>query len=396
MSTAFQSLTDFGSRLHDALSAALACVPDLSDRPREMARVLGVNKDLTSRLHKALRAHDPLAMLAIIPGPPPLREVLTGLASLGADAQRLNAAREVIDEFDVLIREEYQDRGNLNAVLASAVPEMLRSHELAMKQTAYRGIAGYRGISVNTTLCTTVVVPNPTNPALAHHIMITGLYGLRRLRPGACLQFSTQFIRPLGNPADLRDHLPGDDESNNSHLLREFCKPHDLRVVRYDEDDIAYYEIISDTVGQSSEVDLVAAEYSPGQVQTTHPSAHWGAYMCNIIEHPTKELVHDIIIHESIWNTGRFELSIYDTASRGPVEPHKPSNHRYKIPHSEPLQFLGSGIDRLRSSKVPRYVELVRTVLARVGCDPTQFRSYRAEIAYPLYGSQICVGYHNE
>lgn len=51
----------------------------------------------------------------------------------------------------------------------------------------------------------------------------------------------------------------------------------------------------------------------------------------------------------------------------------------------------GRGIDRFRCEEIPRYPELLASMLERLGQDGRRFRAYRCRIAYPFYGSQACM-----
>ncbi len=55
--------------------------------------------------------------------------------------------------------------------------------------------------------------------------------------------------------------------------------------------------------------------------------------------------------------------------------------------------MLGSGLARLRLLEFTRYTELLREVMEKLGWDPTEFRTYRLKLAYPLLGAQMTMAF---
>ena len=116
-----------GDELLATLSRVLGQVPGTANAgPQALATRLGIDKVLASRLLKALRAGDPLAVVNRAPGPEPLRRVLDAAESLGVAEATLSPAREAVDRFERLIRDEIGDRSSLDAILAAWVPDARR------------------------------------------------------------------------------------------------------------------------------------------------------------------------------------------------------------------------------------------------------------------------------
>ena len=59
---------------------------------------------------------------------------------------------------------------------------------------------------------------------------------------------------------------------------------------------------------------------------------------------------------------------------------------------SEEIEDLGFRPSRLRFSGYPRYQELLAHSLKTIDWDPEEFRAYRLHMAYPLHGTQMCMG----
>ena len=61
-------ITDTGSMLALTLSKVIEQIPGDTNGPQNLARLLGINKVLTSRILKALRSRDPIAVMHHVPG----------------------------------------------------------------------------------------------------------------------------------------------------------------------------------------------------------------------------------------------------------------------------------------------------------------------------------------
>lgn len=97
----------------------------------------------------------------------------------------------------------------------------------------------------------------------------------------------------------------------------------------------------------------------------------------------------DVVIHQSVAPKRGYELYIFDTVPHGHVDITRPSDYPNQMRHSEAIEELGDGIDRLNVAQLPRYQEMVSTVMRRMGWNPAEFKCYRCQIDYPVYGSQI-------
>ena len=61
------------------------------------------------------------------------------------------------------------------------------------------------------------------------------------------------------------------------------------------------------------------------------------------------------------------------------------------LPLKESLIYLGRGAAVMRSRDVPRYEEMVRYAMKRVGWAPGRFHVYRVRIEYPIMPSSVVI-----
>jgi len=81
-----------GNKLASSLSSLLSQVQGGPHGPKQLAGVLGVNKDVSHRLLGALRRRDPLAVVYQLPGPEPLRRVVKACIKNGVPREQTLAA----------------------------------------------------------------------------------------------------------------------------------------------------------------------------------------------------------------------------------------------------------------------------------------------------------------
>ena len=85
-----------GRDLAQAFGGVLEAIPGSPHRPQWLARTLGVNTVLTSRILKMARQEDPLAVAYLVPGPEPLRRVLRAAERKRVDAGLIGRARAAV------------------------------------------------------------------------------------------------------------------------------------------------------------------------------------------------------------------------------------------------------------------------------------------------------------
>src|SRR5688572_27461549 len=90
-------IADVGGELGRCFSSVLDALPGSPHRPQWLARLLGVNTVLTSRLLKAAQQQDPIAVAHMIPGPEPLRRLLRAAERKKVDRQLIANAHSAVD-----------------------------------------------------------------------------------------------------------------------------------------------------------------------------------------------------------------------------------------------------------------------------------------------------------
>jgi hypothetical protein len=382
-----------GERLADAFRALIAAIPDGPYRPQDLARTLGIKKDLSSRVLRASRNRDPVAVVHLMPGPAPLRQLLQAAAEKIADTDILREGEEAVRQFDALIHEEAGDRTSLDAIISTCLPDAREKFELFNKQAVYRGMAQLKGAAAEVTLNTGLLYPADDGERL-DGVWIIGSIGLRRIRPSAVVHFCSHRLGPSANPRSplTLDRKPVEDLQGL--VLERFCSSPLPPLRAHHQETTVHYTLANDAIGLSSAVDLYLSEFTPRCMRRYRGPTPWMYGPSAEIEIPTKTLIFDVLIHEDVYPGSDPTLLVYDTSVRGLVNLGDRDRDIDRLDVAETIQPLGRGTSKWRASEVPQYVEIVRHVLDKIGWDGEHMHGYRCKVHYPIYGSQLYLAFN--
>lgn len=382
-----------GRDLASSLGRVLSQVPGTPSGPQALASSLGVDKVLTSRLLKATRSGDPMAVAHHVPGPEPLRRVLRAAAKKGVDAALIEAAGEAVERFEHLIRCDAGDRSALDAIISSWLPEARRDFELRRKQAAFRAMSQLRGAMVNLNPSAVLLSPSEDGERI-DVVWVIGLLGLQRLRPGVKVKFTTRNMEDDHAPRRPETLAGRPYETLDEARLDEFCDSPPAILELHRAGRMIHYMLAGDAFGPGSSTDFVMVEVNRRELERLGPGAGRKTHVFAEVETPAKLLVLDVIVHRDLFAGVTPELLIFDTSGEGVASPNDPTRDVDRYDLVESIQIISeSGVDSLRIAGFPRYLELLRRVFASTGWDEHEFRTYRARVEYPIYGSQVTVAF---
>ena len=156
--------------------------------------------------------------------------------------------------------------------------------------------------------------------------------------------------------------------------------------------DSVHYLLAKGSFGRRAASDLVLAEVNRAEM-TESPAPGRVGYVFAEISTPSRTLLFDVHVHGRLYAGAAAELSLYDTTFDGIVDVNDPEREIDRLDLAESLTELGPGLGRVRTPAMPRYHDLTRHVCGRLGWSAADFRTYRCEIDYPLYGSQVVVSF---
>lgn len=383
-----------GESLARRVTRVVSAVPGTPSGPVSLARAIGVDKVLASRVLRAAANKDPVAVLQMMPGPEPLRRLASAAGKKGVSPELIEELQEAVNQFDELIRNEAGDRSALDAILSAWLPDARAEFELRRKQTAFRAMSQLKGQAADTFVSTVFMHPSSDGEHI-DVVWIIGLLGLQRLRPGIAVKFATRRAESGEKTPRLPRTLDGTSvEGFDGLRLDQFCSdpPASLQVHRVG--DVVHYTLAGDDFGPRSATDLVFAEVNLTELPRFVPAEkRRKRHVFAEITTPAKLLVFDALVHDDLLSGADPALHIYDTSFEGVANVNDPTRDIDRLDLAESIQPLGRGISKFRSAEVPWYSELLRLVCEKLGWDGETLRGFRCRIDYPIYGSQVAMAF---
>ena len=391
-----ERISETGRELGEVLNATLDLLPEGRLGPQILARALSIDKVLASRLLKAARAGDPMAVAYHAPGPEPLRRFFRSARKRGVDAALAARAGAAVDAFESLIRRDIGDRSALDAMISAWLPEAREVFELRRKQSAFRAMSELKGMSADLNLGTVLLHPAKEDDRL-DVVWVVGLLGVRRLRAGVTVKLTSRRMpgEDAARHPQTLDGRPIEDAAALDDLrLDAFCdrRPAPLEVRR--AGDVNQYLLAGEDFGPRSAVDLILGEANFSEMSRVVPAGSGRrGYVFAEIGTPCKALQFDVLVHDEVYPGQSPRLDIYDTVLDGVASVNDPSRDIDRLDLSESFADLGRGTTTLRSPDAPHYLELVQHVFERTGWDAQAFRAFRCRAEYPVYGAQLVASF---
>lgn len=384
-------LTDVAQGLGRCLGRMIEALPDSPSGPQQLAESLGVDKGFASRLLKAIRCRDPVALAYTIPGPEPLRRLVKAAGRRGVDRELAHAADAEIDRFAALI-DTAGDRSTFDGIVGSLLPDARRQFENRTKQLLFRGNSQLRGFVVDVDF--TIILMHPTGDGEhVDYVAITGVLGLQRLRPGAVVRLATWNLGP-DMPVRLTTLDREPIECLSSGRLDAFCSAPAARLEIHRSGDTLTYTLADGPFGPGSEVDFVLGQWSHAPAPLFSPPS--GVRLSGVgaeVDKPARLLHLDVLAHEEVYPGADPRLFLIDTAFRGMANINDPAREADYVPLMESVRPLPGNVTEARPAFLPGYGDLLRYVEGKTNWRLSRFRGYRCTIEYPLYGMQVTLGF---
>jgi len=363
-----------------------------SSSPREAARTLGIDKNLTWKLGRIINEPAIERVASSIPGASAVQLATDAFARAGVDPELVARVTEAFNEFDHMVEIHTGGREALDLLLDSmafsGVDQLVKSRKLA-----FRGNSGIWGAQARLRLLTSFLAPNSENPDLLDYAQIGGYADLQRLRSdGVWPLFRFRYFNDDGSKfADpgVRS-LTDDFDPSTPHLLNSFSsglKP-DIRCKVVNSG--LLYELNGGPVGRTGNCSVFYAygDSTPSLSRYRDEHNEVGEALC-LINLPVELLLMDLVVHRDIAEQISPEVAIYGRAS-GELNEHEHRDRRFELPVSESLKSLGQH-PMLAAPQVPRYMDLLSLAFDRYGYDPKDFVAWRLALPYPPLTSTVSI-----
>jgi hypothetical protein len=386
-----QRMRSVGAQLAEAFSEVLAALPGAPHRPNPLARELGVNRAVTSKLLGAVVKADPLEVLHLVPGPEPLRKVLAKLDP-ELHGGLLERATASVDALARLIDEEAGTRPALDALICPHLPAAREKLELGSRYSIFKGISQLKGVQAQLWLGAAVVTPSATVPDRLDLTWLNGAHALQRLRPGVEVGFSYRFQREGEVGTELQP--TGDDILP----LERFCIHPPARLEARQHGESIHYRLPDDLLGPKARTDLFVVDHHPASMRRyAAPEAlaanrhRTGLFVEPAV--PVAQLQFDVILHDEVFPGAEPELYFYDTGYNGVANVNDPQRDHDRVEMVAHTELLGQGLGRFDSGELSTYGPMLAHLAERFGWEQQRLRGYRLSLHYPVFGWQVSMAF---
>jgi hypothetical protein len=359
--------------------------------PQEVWRRYGINRVTTWKLARAIGAPDSIASLVHLPGQPGLEIVVTAFEAAGAPREVVARIRSAIEEFARVVEAGAGDREQLEMMLESM--GLLERESGSCRELAYRGNSSIWGAQARTRASVAFISPSSLAPDTLDAVHISGLVGVRRLRPNARCQLLVQrSIDQAASPAfTVEDVCPGSEGGYMPQLLTEFCSPN-MPALSFESFSGGRHVLVPDgQVGACATFDCYNGTIVRGLSAHRTPGSEYGLfYIANLM--PAEMLVFDLIFHRTLAIGDAVEALLYGSPRMSPARvmalDHDPPQEN-QLPMSErPFELAGTP-SALLTSRAPALTRIVECVYKRMGWNPREFQALRLQLPYPPMSSSV-------
>jgi hypothetical protein len=384
-------INEAGEALLTTLGRVIDQLPGGDSGPQRLAKDLGIDKVLASRMLKAVRAPDAMSVVHRVPGPEPMRRVIKASSKLGVDPDDIREAGIAIDRFETLIRTELGDRSALEAILSAWVPEARREFELRRKQSAFRAMSQLKGAQAKVYAEAAIFWPSDDGEHI-DIVWIKSVYGLQRLRPGLGVKFTSQRNVEGGNGRKTYTLDGSPMEGVEGTALSKYCSSPTPTLHAQHAGEMVHYLLKPGGFGSVNAIDLVTCEVNRAEIQRyISADRNRKAWASSDINIPSRRMQFDVFVHKDLYTSAFPEVRVYDTTILGQADINDPSRDVDRLDLLESIEDLGTGINRFGSSHVPKYRAMLTEVCETLGFDHGLLRGYRVSSDYPIYGSQYAM-----
>jgi hypothetical protein len=280
----------------------------------------------------------------------------------------------------------------MEAMLSAFLPEERRKQALASRQFAFKGMSQIKGVVVECATTTFLLHPSPDGRTLDRAIVDCEL-GLRRMRPDARIVIGTADLLKPDSSVTTLDGAPADAPLGS--LLSQFSTTPLPRLEARGVTGMNFYRVAGEDIAMRSAIDLVTANRRSGALPAYfEPGAARFRGYAYILHAPAKRATMDIFVHKDAYPDVVPRLLVYDTSSLGFVSSFgDPTREDDLLVTYDELRLLPTGLAGARIPHVPRYLELLEYAYEKLGWNPAEFRGYRLDVQYPVYGAEYMFGF---
>ncbi len=358
--------------------------------PQEVARRFDLNRNLTWKLSRVVGATDPLSALQHLPGQAGLELAVEAFERAGAPSNAGNNVRGAMRSFLNVVKEHAGDREQLELTLESMGMLAPDAASLSGREMAFRGNSSVWGVQARTRLTMMMVAPGAAE--WTHdYVMLTGLVGLRRLRPSVRWRLARAqthddkgvSLKTDTGMEEIEPKAPGETPL----VVHSFCSPSMPTLECRPTADGVEICLPAGQVGNRGAFDCYMGYVYRGIASKPGPDNLWGSAAAPITL-PVEELVFDLIVHKNVRMPNLPEVKLYGFPHGGPDGPGAQTQDN-ELPLPERIVELAGRPPALATPAVPGISKMAAAMYTRMGWNPEDFRGLRLVIRHPPMSSRV-------
>lgn len=392
----------FEDHLRDAVGAVRGAILEVMttagadpNRPREVARQLGLRTGLTWKLCKVVQETEPLAAVQHIPGPTGLKLFFDAVAKAGVPSRAVDAAREAGDAFESMVRIHTGDRQTLLTMMGQLDDADRLERAEADRKLAFQGNRAIWGVQCRSLHAAAWICPNAEDPTHVDVANVVGFHGFQRLRTDASWVLARSAAYNADGTPREEERLPLDDDCEpgaGPSLFHAFCTNlPEMAVVR--EGLSERIEVRPGPVGHTAAATIVFGSYARRFAPRARDGVNDEGENPALLFTPAEQVVTDLFIHRDLAFTLPPKPTLFSCLYHGiggwPVRASE------TIPVLEPIIDLGQPA-HVGLTQVPRYQRMATTVVQKLGAETGDFHGYRLVMKYPPVPTVLTLAFRLE
>jgi hypothetical protein len=375
-----------GTDLRRAIAPVLEAVAGPRPRPTRLARAIGLDKSLASRLVRAAESPTDLDLMHLVPSPGGLR-IFAQMATRYADPASIGNLRAATERFEELLDKVPGGRASIDAQISESSDVALLKREHIAKQASFKAMSFLLGHFCDVVTTTLFLVPS-RNRHRVDGIEIQRRIGLRRMRPSTPLVLMSIW----GDPEDALDEnaitfqtLEGEPGTTNpaGFLLPAFSTQPLPRLDVVQEREMTALVLAGDpSLHTPSQLTSVLRIRNGWPIT---PESHIQSLRGYVLHTPCRQVVRDVFIAESLYPDATPSVSFMLPGPRPSMRPRKDSRRHFsEVDLARSIEQLPAGPQDYNIPGVTNHSAVVRYVLERTGHSLTPFRGWRLAMTYPV------------
>jgi hypothetical protein len=359
-----------------AVSSVLAAVG--VRRPVELQQTLKLQSTLSWQLFKVANERSVFSTGGSVPSRASVLRFANAATEVGVSAETVRSLMTAYGGFEQLVERHAGDRTSFNSLVSAVTgrDDDWLAADLQHRRNMYRGFSAVLGVQVQTTLTCSIVQGRPGTKA-CDVAFLSGLVDLRMLRPRDTFRVFGFTLGKRKDTPELRSmHISADPDS---YCLDPFCSqplpPIKTTLGRRGRRQWVESSLIRPQLGKQGATTVMFGG-------TSHLADCPAAFNA-VVNVPAETLILDVLISPSARQDAvldaRMLLGSNNASERAPSPTTLQGDHR--------LESLGRGVAGLATADVPGYVDMVRTVADKLGCDTQQLEAWRLRVSFPVHQS---------